>query len=483
VVDLRGEKDIEQLRLVALAQRTQIDLLVRSLREALKDNPMALQQALLKIEEQARKERESDSDGDDDDEREGDASTEGDKTPRKKRTKFGPTAQTKLDVVEPPPYELDDADKICPCCGGVLHPMEGQFEESEMIDVVAIRYELKKIKQQKYVCECGGAVETAPGPERVVPGSRYSLAFAIAIAIAKYLDHIPLARQERMMRRRGLEITTQTLWDLINGLARRLEAPNRELLNLALAQPVIGLDQTGWKRLEGGGKKWQMWCITAPGIVVHRIKGDKSAATFEDLVGAYKGVIVCDALKTHEAGVRGKEDVSLAGCWAHVFRKFEEALADHSEANVMLEWIHALYAIDEEAGDDLERRAELRRTKSVDILELIKAWLWAQAPLQSLSIGKAAAYVVSNWARLTLFVDDARIPLDNNGTERGIRGPVVGRRNHFGSKSQRGTEVASLFYTLIETAKLHGVDVATYLYEAALAASRDEVLLPGDLKR
>lgn len=76
---------------------------------------------------------------------------------------------------------------------------------------------------------------------------------------------------------------------------------------------------------------------------------------------------------------------------------------------------------------------------------------------------------------------DPRIPLDNNATERGIRGPVVGRRNHFGSKSERGTEVAAIFYTLLETAKLCGVDPARYLREAALADARGEVLLPHDL--
>lgn len=111
----------------------------------------------------------------------------------------------------------------------------------------------------------------------------------------------------------------------------------------------------------------------------------------------------------------------------------------------------------------------------------MKTWLWNQASLKSLSIGNAAAYVIANWDRLTRFVDDARIPLDNNATERGIRGPVVGRRNHFGSKSMRGTEVAAIFYTLLETAKLVGVDPAHYLREAALADARGEVLLPHEL--
>ena len=101
--------------------------------------------------------------------------------------------------------------------------------------------------------------------------------------------------------------------------------------------------------------------------------------------------------------------------------------------------------------------------------------------LKTLSIGNAAAYVIANWDRLTRFLEDARVPLDNNATERGIRGPVVGRRNHFGSKSKRGTEVAATFYTLLETAKLCGVHPARYLREAALADARGVVLLPYEL--
>src|SRR6266540_629062 len=107
--------------------------------------------------------------------------------------------------------------------------------------------------------------------------------------------------------------------------------------------------------------------------------------------------------------------------------------------------------------------AELRAARAPAVLAAFKDWLWHQATLKTLSIGKAAAYTVANWERLTRFVDDARIPLDNNATERAIRGPVVGRKNHYGSRSLRGTQVAALFYTLCETAKLAGLDPNAYL--------------------
>jgi len=481
-VDLRRETDIEQLRRIAIAQQIQIEQLLRVLRAkcdelaALKGSEAELQQTLSLVEDLSRQAQTVAAQLDE-------LPKTSNGKPRKDRASSGPTEQPLLPVVEQT-FELDDADKTCPSCGGTLAPMKGQFETSEMIDVVEVSYRVVHVKQQKYACRCGGCIETAPGPERAIAGGRYSLDFAIKVAIDKYLDHIPLARQERILRRHGLVITTQTLWDQLQALGRRLESASRALLARLLTEPVIGLDQTSWPRLDGKGETpWQMWCLTSPGVVVHRIRDDKSANTFRDLMGGYAGAVVCDALKTHEAGARGNDAIALAGCWAHVYRKFAEAEPNHPESNLAMKWIGQLYEIDERAEGDLAQKAELRRTESAEVIATMKTWLWSQATLKSLSIGNAAAYVVANWDRLTRFVADARIPLDNNATERGIRGPVVGRKNHYGSKSRRGTEIAAVFYTLLETAKLAGVDPARYLREAALADGRGEILLPADMPR
>lgn len=484
-MDLKRESDIEQLRRIAVAQQTQIEQLLRLLASqaaelgALKGHDAELQEKLALIDEMTRKAREASPAAT----ASGPSSSSAPPKTSKPRTAYGPTEQPLLPIIEQT-FDLDPADMTCPSCGGGLAPMKGQFETSEMIDVVEVSYRVVRVQQQKYACTCGGCIETALGPERATPGGRYSLDFAIKVAIDKYLDHIPLARQERILRRHGLAVTTQTLWDQLQALGRRLESASRALLARVLAQPVVGLDQTSWPRLDGkGDKPWQMWCLTAPDLVVHRIRDDKGQGTFRDLTAGYRGVIVCDALKTHEAGARGNDAIALAGCWAHVFRKFEEAAPDHPEALLALQWIGQLYAIDERADGDLVKKAELRRAESAEILATMKTWLWNQATLKTLSIGKAAAYVVANWDRLTRFVGDPRIPLDNNATERAIRGPVVGRKNHYGSKSRRGTEVAAIFYSLIETAKLAGVDPARYLREAVLADARGEVLVPADMPR
>lgn len=481
MVDLDREQDIEELRRVAHAQQAQIRLLIEALEkqrrqiDALKGTTSDPQLTLKMLEELQAKAKAAEAALAS---AEANDAAKGEKPERKPRSKSGPTEQTRLPVVEQT-FVLDDADRACPSCGGGLAVMPGQFEESEMIDVIEVSYRVVKVKQQKYVCRCGGCVETAIGPERALKGSRYSLAFAIKIILDKWLDHLPLDRQVRIFERHGLVVTSQTLWDLAYAVAQRLSLVDAALAKHVLEQPVIGLDQTGWPRLESDASKpWQMWALTAPGVVVHRIRDDKSTATMTDLVGDFRGVIVADALSTHEAGARASPGIVLAGCWAHVYRRFEEAASDHPDAEQMLVWIGQLYELDARATD--ETRLAERREHAPMILKAMHSWLWDHAEIKSLSIGKAAAYTLGIWDRLILFLDDDRIPLDNNATERAIRGPVVGRKNHYGSKSKRGTEVASRFYTILETCKLHDVDPAAYLHAAVLAADRGEVLLPWD---
>ena len=133
----------------------------------------------------------------------------------------------------------------------------------------------------------------------------------------------------------------------------------------------------------------------------------------------------------------------LAGCWAHVLRRFEEATPDHPDAERRSRG-------SVRSTRSIERRRRPRAAapscaapKAPAILDELKSVALERRPtLTSLSIGKAAAYTLGNWDRLTRFVDDARIPLDNNATERAIRGPVVGRKNHYGSKSRRGEDDA-----------------------------------------
>jgi transposase len=484
VVDLEHETNPERLRRVALLQHAQIKHLLAVVEK--KDAQLAKLTGKPANFPLLLAELEAVQDGTA-------ASASADATPAKpadqrkppppapkEKKGHGPSEQPDLEhiVVE---CKLDEADCTCPRCGGQLVEMAGQFESSQVIDVVEVQYRVVEARLQKYRCGCGACVDTALAndqvPERNVEGGRYSLDFAAKVAIDKYVHHLPLERQTRMMAERGLVVTSQTLWDQLLALALTLKPVWVGLREQALTAPVIGLDQTGWLRLDDRDKaKWQMWCMTTPKLVYHQICDDKSAQTFREVVGDFAGKIVCDQAATHAAGARDGPIV-LAGCWAHIYRKFAEAAPNHPEANAMLKLIGELYAVERRATSESEL-AELRRTESTAILGRIKAWLESVPVIGATALGKAVKHTAKVWPTLRVFLDDPKVWIDNNATERGLRGPVIGRRNHFGSKSRRGTEVAAIMYSLVETAKVIGVDPAKYLVAAAKAARRGVVLLP-----
>ncbi|WAM25152.1 IS66 family transposase [Myxococcus sp. NMCA1] len=147
----------------------------------------------------------------------------------------------------------------------------------------------------------------------------------------------------------------------------------------------------------------------------------------------------------------------------------------------VLSLIGQLYAIEadlpqphvlqgEQQAAALAQRLAVRQEKSAPLVAAIREWALAQRSLPGSALRKALEYMLELWSGLTVFLSNPWVPLDNNLVERQLRDMVVGRKNHYGSKSLRGTEVAALFYSLIETARLRGEDPGRYLLHAALAA-------------
>lgn len=398
--------------------------------------------------------------------------------PRVPRPGHGPRPQPTLPIVETV-HTLPADQRDCPACGGTLVEMTGQYETADRITTVQLSYRVERHARQKYRCACNGAVVTAPAPSALIPGGRYAAAFAVGVAVAKYADHLPLERQVRMMARAGLIIDSQTLWDQIQALARHLEPTYEALGQRALTAPVINVDETRWPRLGGTAPAaGTVWGIHAPRVAFYRILPGKSAEEGRQLLGGYRGVAVVDGYAVYEVLARAGPDLMLAHCWAHTKRKYDE-VADHwpTACAEIRALIGELYAVERllprpfpgDADAQADRR-RLRQEQSRPILDRIWRWATEQVGLPRSDFGKAVRYMLERWAGLTRFVDDPCIPLDNNAIERALRGPVVGRKNHYGSKSLRGTHVAALFYTLCETAKLAGVDPHAYLLRATTAA-------------
>ncbi len=400
----------------------------------------------------------------------------------------GPREQKQLRLVVEE-HALDDADRVCGACGGALEEM-GQAEESEEIDVVAREFVLKKHVRKKYRCRCGACIETAPMPPRLVPGGRYSLGFAIAVAIAKYADHLPLERQVKIMKREGLEVDSYTLYDQIERLARVLWPAYDRLGAEQLEEPVLFVDETPWPMLGKGAEsaKWYAWTMASEKAAYYEIHDTRGLDAGKSLLAGFKGCAVTDGYVVYDSLEKRLPGIRIAQCWSHIRRNFVDCeVSFPREAEQILALIGELYAIEGRAppgrAGDVER-LQLRMTESRCVLARIQAWCVEVACTPGSALAKALEYMTNRWSKAVLFLDDARIPLDNNAAERALRGLVLGRKNHYGSKSRRGTEVAAVFYSLIESAKLAGVEPAAYLERAArLALDGGDPPLPHEIPR
>jgi transposase len=203
-VKIETETDIERLRQMALLLQAENDRLFRRLEELTAKldkaqgndaNSLQLEIQLLK-EQLASRTRALFARSSEKRPAGGEATTE----TKQPQRGHGPHEQPALPIVERV-HTLDEADKICPKCGGELAEWKDQFEEAEEIDVIERSFQLVRHKRQKYRCRCGECIETALGPPKLIPGGRYSVDFAVTVAVAKHADHLPLARQVRQISR------------------------------------------------------------------------------------------------------------------------------------------------------------------------------------------------------------------------------------------------------------------------------------------
>lgn len=398
--------------------------------------------------------------------------------PKKAQKGHGPREQPGLRR-EQQKLEIPEAERTCFACGGPLEEMKDQAETTEQITSRAREYLVQVLVAQKYRCRCGMGVRTAPKPISHIKGGRYSMDFAIDVAIDKYLNHLPLDRQRRMMARAGLLVDTQTLWDQIDGLARHLERTYWALHGYILSADVVGADETWWRLMRAeGSKRWWAWSLTVPDAVWHGIAPSRSAATAKKYLEGFEGTLLVDGYKAYDTVAKEVGGIKLAHCWAHVRRKFFDAEKHYPVCSSALDMIGDLFELDRGTPDPAElegdaradaeqRRLSARQQNGPPILERLRAWSLEQRGLPKSSLREAIDYMHTYWKGLTAFLDDPHVPLDNNRTERALRGLVIGRKNHYGSRSQRGTEVAAIFYSVLETAILNDLDPRTFLEYAA----------------
>jgi transposase len=246
---------------------------------------------------------------------------------------------------------------------------------------------------------------------------------------------------------------------------------------------VVRFDETRWPSLGSAtASKWHAWAGASEEAIAYRILGSRAREAADTVLDRFAGIAVTDgygvyrSLQAHRAmHATGPPLFTLAHYWSHGRRQFVKAEVAFPVATEMVAMIGWLHDIERAAKDAPEveraaRRAAYRGTWSRAVIAQIDAWLTKTPALPRSQLGKAIGYVRELWPGLQRFRDDARIPLDTNLVERGMRGLAIGRNNHYGSRSERGTQVTALFYTLIESAKLVGVEPSRSLREAATRA-------------
>jgi len=411
------------------------------------------------------------------------------KAPKKPPSVTGRTPQPKL---EQKTLDVPLEDSTCPDCEQPIVAFDS-WDSSEAVTVTRAVYTVVSERRQKGRCGCPDKVHTAPSQVlKMRSGGRYSVELTAHVAVNKWCDHLPLERQARRMQRAGLDVTPQALSDQTMALAEELRTHRDQVLAELLASPVLGVDETSWKRQRKGGSEYRAIIgLSTPTAAGYIFSESKDTDRMERFLEGFTGTLVCDGLLVYGCLADRRSEtgtpITLAHCWAHVFRKFRDASADFPIAIEMMQLIGKLYDVDKRAGpfpgnDEVRRRRKKLRAKhSKKILAQIRrlALKLIDVP-KDLTIRDAAAYLLKYWDGLKVFATDPDVPLDNNGCERDLRQAVQGRKNHYGSASERALETASVLYTLIQTCLKLGVDPEKYLVEAVRRRRADsgDIYLP-----
>jgi transposase len=409
-------------------------------------------------------------------------------------------------------HDLPEAEKICGTDPSHRLVEIGR-ETSDQLKFIPATVAIVRHIRPKYACPtCKNAVRIAAMPKLPVPKSIATPSLLAHVATSKYVDALPLYRQEKIFARLGVDLSRGTLanWmvkmgDLVEPLAERIRSEIR-------GGAFVQADETPFQVLEEPGKTAQsqsyLWvlCGGAPEhpLVYYEYDPSRSGEVPKRLLRGFTGFLQTDGYEGY-AALGAEPGVVHVGCWAHTRRKFDEALrgqgkpkkgakqtAKESRARQALSQIQALYRIERDLKEaSPEERTAARHERSKPLLEKLRLWLDASlgtVPPQSLT-GKALHYMNGQWPKLVRVLEDGRIPLDTNRVENAIRPFVIGRKNWLFADTVAGARASANLYGLIETAKANGIEPSRYLahlFEVLPNVTEQEqldALLPQNLDR
>lgn len=398
-------------------------------------------------------------------------------------------------------HDIDDTEKTCACGSPLCHIGD---ERSEQLDFIPAKVQVIVNVRKKYACKaCEETIKIAPAPAQMIPKSIATPGLLSHIAISKYDDHLPLYRQEEILLRHGVDIARNTLGEWMIRSGEAIEPLIKLLHHEIISYDRAFSDETPLQVLKQPGKtakqKSYMWVFSGGpperySIIYHYGNTRSSQVPlrfFED----FKGYLHTDAYSGYLPLVTtGK--VKIVGCLAHIRRQFfaiTQTVNTEGLAHIAMKWITALYRIEDRCREEKASIAQIkayRNEKARPIVQEMGTWLKAQiskVPAKS-PIGKALYYAIEQWPNFSRYLEDGRLEIDNNRSERAVKPFVVGRKNWLFAGNHRGAIASANLYSLIETAKAHGLNPYDYLRHVfthlpnAKTLEQLEALLPFNCK-
>ena len=365
----------------------------------------------------------------------------------------------------------------CPGCGGTLRYL-GE-DVSEQLERLPEQFKVIRQVREKFSCSACDTIIQAPAASRPIERGIAAPGLLAHVLVSKFCDHLPLYRQTEVYARSGVDIPRSTLADWVGACAQLLNPLADAIRNHVMGAEKLHADDTPIPVLMPGrgttkeGRLWVYACDDRPSgserfpAVWFTYTPDRKHIHPATHLQDFTGVLQSDGYEGfeklwHRPGVIG------ASCWGHARRKFHDIhVADASPvAFEALERIGALYEIEEQIrGRPPSKRAAVRRVRAGPLLEDLRQWMLDALTRCSKKSALALAirYSLTRWASLTRYVQDGRIEIDNNAAERALRGVALGRKNFLFVGSDAGGERAAVIYTLVESAKLYGLDPEDYL--------------------
>lgn len=367
-------------------------------------------------------------------------------------------------------HDLAEEEKHCSTCQQDLR-LIGE-ESSERYEYIPAKLTVIEDICKKYACAC--TVKTATKPSQPIEKSTAGASLLAQVIVAKTADHLPLHRQEKIFERHGVDISRKTMGGWLAQCADLLKPLYGSMKEVLFQSKVIGTDDTSVKVLDvklpfaRTGRIWPYCGDAAHPVILYDYTATRERAGPAEFLKGYRGYLQADAYGGYDAffkdPARGLIEV---GCWAHARRYFHKALeSDQPRVGPALLLIAQLYRMEKRAQPlTAEDRLRLRQLQSQPILEKLHNYLSEiQAEVLPKSPeGRAVRYTLKNWTALTRYCGDGDLQIDNNATERAIRGVAVGRNNWVFFGSDEGGKTAAVLRSFVASCQRVRVDPFVWL--------------------